>query len=461
MSARRWAVFTVGFALGCLAGCLSGEDDLNKVREDEAPPPEEVVVSSGEEDSGVLPPPPPDAGRDAGADAGRDAGVADAGYDAGRVSLPSAAGWQFFGPQHGGPRRAFGAAQDEGGNLWVAGGGDGLFLLTPGASGFRRFTHVDGLASYTDFSGVNGNQVISVAGGPPGTAFVGYKGVHGGADELDPEYMVRSGDADKVVLLGAGISVSHFDLRTPPGVSSTYPQGRDKIRDVFRILYDPSNGDVWFGGNHGIAMFKGSSKAIHEHHHAAVNGYLPSGSYTLLSGDWYGLAMDPAGDLWMGGGHRLARLKYASEGKSWYADMDPVIDVWPDAVASGGRPEERTDDFVQDLAVSPDGTVWVASIPNSLAQVADGGVAHLTSGLIDRKITALETDPKDGSVWVGHIWGGITRFKGGSTLTYDYRLFGFDVANAEVLDIQSVRSAGGRRMVVAFGNGAIGVYSGD
>lgn len=463
--------FAAGFALGCLAGCLSGEKEPDSLPPGSGSPAEEdsPVLSgdsgadggadAGSFDAGS------DAGRDAGSDAGRDAwvdGGGDAGFDAGYVPLPvPQPGWQFFGPQHGGPRRAFGVSADQSGNLWVAGGPDGLFLLAPGQARFRRFTRADGLGGYTDSNGLHGYSVISVAGGPAQTVFVGYKGLHGGRDEADPEYMVKSGDADQVLLDGVGLQIRHFDLSTPPGVSSTYPQGRDKIRDVFRILFEPATGDLWFGGNHGIALYQAERNHVYEHHHAAINGYTAAGSYTLLSGDWYGLARDPAGDIWMGGGHRLARLNFASEGGTWYADLDPIIDVWPDAVPEGAHPEERTDDFIQDLAAMRDGSVWVASIPNSLARVSDAGVEYLSTGLLDRKITALEADPRDDSLWVGHIWGGLTRFGGGARTTYDYRVLGISVANAEVLDIQSQGAGGTRRILIAFGNGVIAVYSGE
>ncbi len=394
-------------------------------------------------------------------DGGADGGAPGAGpYDAGTLVLPSPQGWQFFGPQHGGPRRAHGVSSDEAGNLWVAGGEDGLFLLTPGATAFRRFTHVDGLAQYTDAAGVHGFPVLSVAGGPGSSAFVGYKGLHGGADDFDPPYMLTSGDADKVVWDGAGLSVTHFDLSTPPGEDPHYPMGRDKIRDVFRIVYDARTQDVWFGGNHGIAMFHATAGKVFEHQHCAINGYTASGSYTLLSGDFYGLALDGAGDVWMGGGHRVARLKFASEGRQFWASLDPTVDVWPDAQAVDPRPHERTDDFVQDLAVTSDGAVWVGSIPNGLARVTPAGVSDATGGLLDRKVTALEVDPLDQSVWVGHIWGGLSRLTAQGVMHYDVRVFGIPVVSGDVPDIQSDRVNGQRRILVAFGSGAVGIYTG-
>lgn len=452
MCARAWAL--CGLSALLLVNCRSRpkDDDLEPIH---SGPGENPGSDSGVNDAG---PPADDGGAPPVPDAGTpDAGPPDAGYT---LTFPSSAGWQFYGPQHGGPRNVYGVSADGAGNLWVAGGAEGLFLLEPGASQFRRFTVADGLTGYASPSGTVDQPVLSVAGGPSGTVFVGYRGVHGGADENDPPEMVKSGDADRVVWDGTALRVTHFDLATPPGTDPHYPQGRDKIRDVFRIVYHPGSGDVWFGGNHGIAMWNGRLRKVDEHQHAAINGFTASGAYTLLSGDWYGLALDPAGDVWLGGGHRLARLKFASEHRQFWAAVEPIHDVWPDAQPVDPRPEERTDDFIQDLAVMPDGTVWVGSIPNGLAHVTPSGVRYVTSGMIERKVTALEADPTDGSLWVGHMWGGITRLAGGTAMHYDYQALGIPLANGTVMDIQSDTRGGQRRILVAFSVGAIGIYTG-
>jgi hypothetical protein len=445
------------------ASCTSGEQGpaLPPVHDDDPSPPSSTDAGTAQPvDAGDL----PDAG---GADAGEaDGGVSDGGADGGEdkvVVLPSAAGWTFFGPQHGGPKEVLGASLDEGGNLWVAGGEEGLFLLSAGSDRLQRFTVADGLTGYTDASGVRGFPVISVAGGPAGVAFVGYRGLEAGQDENDPPYMVKSGDADKVERVPGGIRVTHFDISTPPGVSSTYPNGRDKIRHVFRIVYDAAKGDVWFGGNHGIAVWSQRFQKVLEHEHAAINGYRlsaqedPSGSsYTLLSGDWYGLTRSAAGDIWFGGGHRTSKL---AEG-NFYASHDPVLDVWPDAVASNARPEQRVDDYVQDLAIMGE-TLWVGSILNGLAKVGPEGVGYVPgSALVDPKVTALEADPADGSLWVGHIYGGLTRLKDGAYHHFDYRVLGEELIAGTVPDIQSAVVGGQRRLVVSFQAGAVGIYTG-
>src|ERR1700694_1035856 len=86
------------------------------------------------ESCGQNPLPPVSLGDDAGTipDAGSpDAGPPDAGPP-GKIEFPDAVGWQFYGPQNGGPRSVYGVTSDPSGNIWVAGGAEGLYLLKPG-----------------------------------------------------------------------------------------------------------------------------------------------------------------------------------------------------------------------------------------------------------------------------------------------------------------------------------------
>lgn len=404
-----------------------------------------------------------DGGTDPGEDGGEDGGGGDGGdggTDGGTdviIVIPPADGWTFYTPENSGaPSDVWGASVDGDGNLWVAGGLGGLFLLPEGEDRFRRFTIADGLTSYTDATGTHGYKVISVAGGPGSSVYAGYEGLFGGMEDNDPEYMRRSGDADRVTVTAAGISVHHVDIRTPPGFYPNDPDvvnGRDKIRTVYRILRDRETGNVWFGGNHGVALWEARTSTVYEHLHRAINA-CGDGRCTLLSGDWYGIALDGQGDLWMGGGHRLTKLHYSTPSRFW-AVMDPVLDVWPDA-----SPTNRTDDFVQDLAVIGE-TLFIGSIPNGLARYRNGEVSQVGDFVpgSQGKVTALEAD-SDGSLWVGHQWGGITRIMpDGSRQFIDHQVLGIPLISKPIWDIQLDRRGPGR-MVVTFRAGAIGVYRG-
>jgi hypothetical protein len=47
---------------------------------------------------------------------------------------PPTGDWTFYGTAQGGPRYVYGVSADAGGNLWVAGGEEGLFVLATMAS---------------------------------------------------------------------------------------------------------------------------------------------------------------------------------------------------------------------------------------------------------------------------------------------------------------------------------------
>ena len=461
--AMHWKMGMGLLVCGVFASCREVSTS-RQVADDKPPVVEEIppvnTPTTLTRGTGVLGPSTADAGVDGGTDGG-----ADAGSDGGAVVrpppvLPGTSGWTFYGPQNGGPSEVFSVSSDEAGNLWVAGGDEGLFLLTPGETTFRRFTVQDGLTPFVDANGVNQQKVISVGGAQANTVYVGYEGHFGPLGLSDPEYLLKSGDVDRVVWNGASVTVQHLDISTGPGVSEWYPNGRDLIRSVYRIHYHRPTGDVWFGGNHGVAMWNAFERRTIEHIHAVIYGYNDKGAYTMLSGDWYGVGVDSAGDVWMGGGHRTGRLQYGAD-LSFWAPVDPVIDVWPDAQASDAPPSLRTDDFIQDMAVRGS-TVVVGSIPNGLARVSpDGGVSNLSrTELLDPKVTALEFDPQDGSLWVGHIWGGITRIQGETYTYFSEPALGGDLISGEVPDIQSDSVNGQRRMLVAFRRGAIGVYVG-
>lgn len=454
-----WWGMSLGVAALALAACSNkNADDLVPVH----PPPTIDNLPDGgtnviERDGGT--------GGEDGGTGGEDGGTDGGGEP---ISLPTLDGWQFFGPQHGGPREVHGVTGDGAGNIWVAGGRDGLFLLTPGADTFTRFTHADGLSGHNGI----GFDVISVSGGPGGTVYVGYKGLEsGGNDELDPMWMQKTGDADKVVWNGATLSVTHYDISSPPGMYAQYPEGREKVRHIYRLQYDPRTQNVWFGGNHGTALYEHARSIVWEHQHADIWGYKesasvdPSGaSATMLSGDWWGIGVDPSGNFWMGGGHRVARINYASEGNQFWATVSPIIDVWPDAETTNARPEMRTDDLVRALAITPSGDIWVGSDHNGLARI-DGGsftVSYIPgSNLADPAVTALHVDPRDGSLWVGHLWGGLTRIRGGAYEHTSLSVLGRALADMEVRDIQSFTHGGARRILVAFSGGGVGIYTGD
>ncbi|MFY0574852.1 DUF7594 domain-containing protein [Cystobacter fuscus] len=432
-------------------------------------------------------------------------------------TAPTQGGWTFYGSAEGLPSRVLGVSADAGGNLWVAGGEDGLFVLEKGQTRFRRFTMEDGLRPYgymLDGSAPPGTKylnVISVAGGPAGVAFVGYGGKAPAAgmptceDEWDaapssgrtPDASIyKSGDADRVTLSGSGIQVVHYDISSGPNMVAAEPRGREKLCHILRIAYDPKTRGVWFGANHGFAWgnadFTGYSCApgtwnygcagVMEHVHPAINGWNASRTgIVLLTDAYHGVSVTPNGDVWFGGAIRSTRFRYGTLGYNyWSAQVQTEggaysanrLDVWPDAVSEPTIPtrEQRVDDNVSGMAVMGDQSVWVGSFTRGLALLDSNGqrLRTLSTELVDGagRVSAVAADPSDESVWAGASWGeGLSRVRGGEVLLYGESVLPSFVHWLPVKDIQVDRSGPQRRILVAFDGtqskpGAVGVYTG-
>ncbi|MFP2910522.1 hypothetical protein ACLESD_36885 [Pyxidicoccus sp. 3LFB2] len=551
----RWAgALLLTGAMWTAVGCGSGDDTDSKDPVVEDPP--EAVRPPGEDagtpDAGGNPPDgggeipdagtPPDSGTpdsgtpDSGTpDSGTpDSGTPDAGPVVANYPLPAAANWEFYGREQGGPLAVHGVSADEGGNIWVAGGEEGLFLLKKGETKFRRFTMAEGLRPYgymPDGSvppGPKYLKVISVAGAWDGTVFVGYEGLPGdGSNHCENNWdgpspdpaRYKSGDADRVSLRADGtLDVVHYDISSGPGVVSAELRGREKLCNVWRIVYHkwpdpehPEYSSVWFGANHGFARgdahFPGNPtcngkltcSGVEEHSHPALNAYVYSHAKedqaqhgkdyskwrvkdALLTDAYWGLALLPNGDVWVGGANRSTKYFYGTTDRNFWRAQEWTergdyawnrIDIWKDAVGEErySRPEQRTDDVVSGMAVVGT-TVWVGSFGNGLAQLNENGevIRTLKNELAAPHVASIAADPLDDSIWAGTSWGGgLSRVKNGVE-RYGMSLFGRELASMRVPDIQVDRTGSRRRMLVAFQGytqngtvvpGAIGIYSGD
>ncbi|HZH78014.1 MAG TPA: proline-rich domain-containing protein [Archangium sp.] len=523
----RWAAALV-MTSAVWAGCKqsSGRDEsernnpgLDTPRQEDSgtQPPPPADAGTGVEDGGGTPPPvdagtqqPPDAGTQQPPDAGTqqppDAGTQKPPPAEEAINFPSPNGWRFFGTQHGGPRRIYGVTSDKSGNVWVAGGEEGLFLLAPGADAFRRFTMADGLRPYgymPDGSAPPGEKylkVISVAGGPADTVFVGYEGRPGtGPDHCESNWdgirrdpsRYKSGDADRVTLKADGtLAVVHYDIFSGPDVVRDEPEGREKLCNVLRMAYDESTNSIWFGANHGFARadadFPGNPlcngklrcSGVEEHTHPALNAYGESGGGVLLTDAYYGVAVHSSGDVFFGGANRSTRFRYRTAGNFWSAQTqtegrayaDNRIDVWKDAVQepSMPRPNERVDDNVSGMSVLGN-SVWVTSFTRGLARMnLDGGdIQYVSVG--ERMLSAVAADPSNDSLWVGARWLGVVyQVKEGQVRTFGCATFGTRLCSSRVSDIQVDNHGGRHRILVGFMGsdenripGAIGIYTGN
>ncbi|NTX60638.1 hypothetical protein HUA74_08195 [Myxococcus sp. CA051A] len=533
-----------------LAGCKEGAETRTPPIEDQdgqpdagAPP---VDDDAGVPDAGE----PPDAGLpdDAGTpDAGPpDAGAPDAGPASGPPIPPDASGWRFLGSAQGGPREVLGVTQDEGGNIWVAGGEDGLCLVRPGANTFQCFTMADGLHPWAAWKGKDPLpenrylKVTAVTGGPSGVVFVGYQGRPNCENEFykppgqpeDPA-IYKSGDADRVELKADGtLSVAHYDIHSPAHSVPGYGH-REKLCTVNRIVWDKATQGLWFAANHGLAWgeanYQGGEACasaqvravnewayvthdaqgnevdrelrqrckfgVMEHVHPAIqmHGTDETDEDSRLAGDVWGVAVRPDGDVWMGTAIRSSRFRIMTNGVGHVGTGAPWnfeaarkqseekkhkanrIDIWPDAVAEPipPTPAQRKDDVVSDLALMPDGTVWVSSFAWGMAKLSDAGlvVDQALTGDAERFVSSLERDSRDGSLWIGHRWGrGLMRLHTEGTFITHNKVLG-GLAGQPVWDIQVAGTGDARVVLVAFGAtrdgannitrpGSIGIYTG-
>lgn len=344
-------------------------------------------------------------------------------------------------------------SMDEGGYLWAV-SKNTLYLLRPGATSFEAYPNGRGeVGTATCSTGPCQNTgLLSVAGGAPGEAWVGYAGVFQNGTEVDdpsvPLSTRESGGAERFFATASGIQRDrsigeacptttsssgsplpmnalpdgHIVFCTQPGVLAAEPSGRWKVRDVWTIAYNHGGGilqnqrqvgipgDVFFGGNHGMAMWSHTREqttrfAMQEHQHAGYNYWDAStGVTSLLTGDHHGVAIDPAtGNVWMGADYGVIRLHYMDglAGGDFYEqnvskayhDTTGAISYTPDPISfqtwgctdgvSGCRslsqdgpsygssyhPSTGGRDFVQAMTFDAYGQLWAGSYLNGLARI--------------------------------------------------------------------------------------------
>lgn len=349
---------------------------------------------------------------------------------------------RFWNAGHGVPGPVWSVSSDQAGNAWAANGAS-LLLLEPGADHWRSFTEADGLSPYPP---------ISVGGGRANEVYVGYKGLFPDSDPFDdPPEVASSGGVDRIRLDGGSLSRFRFDISSPP--APEYPMGRHVLRTCYRevpVLTGPYAGDVWFGCNHGVAMWNERFHMVQEHQHAAL-----SLNDSLYVGDFRGIGIAPNGNVWMGGDVRSALLRYADEGGQFWATMDEV-DVWPPGVALDPS-DTLANDWVMDLVVDDAGGLWVGSFGNGLARMDPNGTwsyVDTRHGLPDNRVYGLALD-LDGSLWIATD-AGLARLSGGGVRQV------FDASDGLPGTILGVHVDGAttpRRVIIGTSAG-IGIYDG-
>ena len=425
-------------------------------------------------------------GADAGADGGSGTGGGTTPITPPTLTEPSSSDVRRF-PGPG----LMGASMDEGGNLWGV-SSDAVWLWRAGAKNWEKFSnHPSG--------GVLGNGhandgLLSVAGGAPGEAWIGYRGLFRNGDEEDDPSIVSetirtSGGADRISAVPGGIALrDHLVFWTGPGILAAEPKGRWKVRSIWTILYNHGPrgipGDVFFGGNHGIGMFRQAIQAMDEHAHAAWN-WCPAFMYpecSLMTGDHKGIAIAPDGNVWMGADFAAERLAYMDKpGGDLYGRVDNDVDVpqsdglrlWVNRSNDSQHPEWGGRDFITGLAFDAWGDLWVASYMNGIARIPMKGSFSAAKSWSDLEywshrrgdrvpawtdasdnVWTIAADP-DGSVWAGGPQGAF-RLVGRTGQWISYRGV---VPGPSVNQISLDPRPGSRGVVFATDSGAF-VYTG-
>ncbi|GAC1603594.1 MAG: hypothetical protein NVS4B10_16200 [Myxococcales bacterium] len=401
-------------------------------------------------------------GGDAGAgapDAGRSPDGGPSGPPVPTLVVPSRADAQTFAT----PDTVLSASADEGGNLWAVSSAN-LYLLRPGHAAFEAYPNRAGeVGTARCTSGLcQNNGLLSVAGGGPGEAWVGYEGQFlNGNEQDDPSVDIgirESGGAERFFALTtpspaggaplpAGIqrdrnigvlcptqlnpdgtapgptpTDGHLVFCTPPGKLKNEPSGRWKMRSIFAIAYNhgPSGfrGDVFFGGNHGVGAWnsvlaqKDLSRARQEHQHAGWNYYHPEPGLadpnTLETGEHHGLSLDPAtGNLWIGADFGAVRL-HLMDG---FTDSAPGTPGSPmiDFFAQNAAPGEG---FPQPDPPGPRGfRTWgcTPGIPGCSNLAQDGHFPDSQPGFGGRDLIHGMTFDAYGYLWVASYTNGLAR----------------------------------------------------
>jgi hypothetical protein len=365
------------------------------------------------------------------------------------------------------------ASADEAGNVYVA-AGDALFAKRRGDVDFERFdAAAANVTKNCDAAKTTPCPMVSVAGGAPGIAYVGLRGI-GTDGDSDPDWMLDSGGVDVLAFDGSAVAKTrHVEVagvphqmcqdHTDPAVTgkpcaaddATWNLGRRKVRQVLRMAvnHDKSKvqyGDVWIAGTHGTfsllvanagargwvdltKSFPGTEdrQYVWEHDHPAIDAMATIGGVlkdAFLTGESTAIAIDPTtGDPWASNECRTATKRgYGAGASSWWVDLwpgqtgptsaDRYIDIWPDPTTVPGYDamDPRWLDAVSSLSFCDDGTLWIASSLHGIVRRgADGSMTFidLPAGL-GNNASAIACDPSDGSAWVGFGWGGFGRWGG-------------------------------------------------
>lgn len=276
---------------------------------------------------------------------------------------------------------------------------EAFYVLSPGSSSFVRYARgTQGLRDY---------GLLSVAGGGPGIAYVGFEGVFGVDPDNEPEDVRRSGDVQEVRLSSAGLVATTWDTHN----SNTPLSGKyDHTRNIFEIVVPrrgPAAGEVYLGTEHGVVRYRAAGLyADHRHVATTVGGSQRFGRTGALT-------VNDDGTLWYGNEFAYGGLAWTPRLAEWYLDG-----AWIHPGQAFGATEDR--DAYEGAAVASNGDVWMAARGKGLARLRRGQVE--TFPLPDAMMRDLIVDLDD-TLWMASDSGAYRGTADGASWT---RVAGID-----------------------------------
>ncbi len=303
------------------------------------------------------------------------------------------------------------SSPDDAQNIWAA-TREALYVMRPGQSSFQKLTAADGLhiGPFTDPSGhANETSITAIAGGHANEVFVGYYGYESDTPYQDTEAQKELGNADKVTLGADGrITVTRYLFRCDYEHSTCW-ENRSPRRMVF--AHDGvAAGHLFIGFNHGVSHV--FNDMFGDHVHPEVWWHHADGTTVEKIGEFFGLAVDAKGNLWMAGRYGVGLQPWnAMPHFSW---VDGSF-IWAFTIFAPGHSLDTPDNYVEDdsgAAITPSGDLYVSSFTRGLThwdpKTSNYGTMSQVSAA-PSSILDLAADP-DGTLWMIDVGGQLLRY---------------------------------------------------
>jgi diguanylate cyclase (GGDEF)-like protein len=219
-------------------------------------------------------------------------------------------------------------------------------------------------------------------------------------------------------------------VRYKNGVFRAFTTEQGLTNNVVRAIFEDREGSIWFGTDAGLSKFKDGKFRAYTTRDGLSNNIIRSICQTSDGSLWfatyggglnrlkdnrfevyttrnglshnilYSLLVDTEQNLWIGSENGLSRMKLE----------DPI---------SFHTDEEFRGTTISSLYQDKEGSLWVGSIDRGLSRYFHGQVSHhaIADGLSDNFVRCIFAD-REGSLWIGTFGGGLNRLKEGKFINY-------------------------------------------